>query len=120
LLYVAWVFLHGNRDRLLASAAAVTAFVAFNKVLSPQYVSWLVMLVPGWESSLRAWLVAVLVLTRLEWDRFASPHGSTHHGASAVVVDLRPQSRAGWSLRAARGQAPGGSQIAKRPLTILR
>ena len=78
-LYVAWIFLRGSRDRLLASAAAVTAFVAFNKVLSPQYVSWLVMLVPGVSIAACAVLVVVLVLTRLEWDRFATAHGSTHH-----------------------------------------
>jgi hypothetical protein len=78
-LYVAWVYLRGGRDRLLACAAAVTAFVAFGKVLSPQYMSWLVPLVPAAGVVASGVLVVALVLTRLEWDRFASPHGSTHH-----------------------------------------
>jgi len=78
-LYVAWIYLRGRRDRLLASAAAVTAFVAFGKVLSPQYMSWLVPLVPAAGLAASGVLVIALVLTRLEWDRFASPHGSTHH-----------------------------------------
>ena len=78
-LYVAWVYLRGGRDRLLACGAAVTAFVTFNKVLSPQYMSWLVTLVPGAGMAASGVLVVALVLTRLEWDRFASAHGSTHH-----------------------------------------
>jgi len=78
-LYVAWVYLRGGRNRLLACAAAVTAFVAFGKVLSPQYMSWLVPLVPAAGIVASGVLVVALVLTRLEWDRFASPHGSTHH-----------------------------------------
>jgi uncharacterized membrane protein len=78
-LYVAWVYLNGRRDLLLAAAAAVTAFVAFNKVLSPQYVVWLVPLVPAAGLAAAGVLVGVLALTHLEWDRFASPHGSVHH-----------------------------------------
>jgi uncharacterized membrane protein len=78
-LYVAWLYLRGHRDWLLAAAAAVTAFVAFNKVLSPQYTAWLVPLVPAAGFAASAVLVAVLALTHLEWDRFATGHGSVEH-----------------------------------------
>jgi uncharacterized membrane protein len=78
-LYVAWVYLHGRRDRIVACAAAVTAFVAFNKVLSPQYVVWLVPLVPAAGIVASGVLVVVLALTRAEWNRFVLPHGSVQH-----------------------------------------
>jgi hypothetical protein len=63
----------------VAAAAAVTAFLAFNKVISPQYTAWLVPLVPAAGLVASIVLVAVLALTHLEWDRFASSHGSVHH-----------------------------------------
>jgi uncharacterized membrane protein len=78
-LYVAWLYLRGHRDWLVAAAAAVTAFVAFNKVLSPQYTAWLVPLVPAAGLAASGVLVAVLALTHLEWNRFATGHGSIHH-----------------------------------------
>jgi uncharacterized membrane protein len=78
-LYVAWLYLRGRRDRVLACAAAVTGFVAFNKVLSPQYLAWLVPLVPAAGLVASCVLVVALILTRLEWNRFVLPHGSVHH-----------------------------------------
>jgi len=50
-----------------AYAASSAAFVAFGKVLSPQFLIWLVPLVPVVESAAATWLfLAVLVLTQLE------------------------------------------------------
>jgi len=76
---VVWLYVRRRRELLTASAAAVTAFVTFSKVLSPQYVVWLVPLVPAAGVLAGALLVLVLVLTRLEWDRFIVAHGSVDH-----------------------------------------
>jgi hypothetical protein len=67
---ITWLYVRGRRDRLLAAAAPVTAFVAFGKVLSPQYVVWLVPLVPAAGLAASGVLVAALVLTHVEWNHF--------------------------------------------------
>jgi Glycosyltransferase family 87 len=72
-LLVVWIaFARGrmDRDRLLtASAAAVVAFIAFGKVLSPQFLIWLVALVPLVAATVgvaACWLLAAaLVITQI-------------------------------------------------------
>jgi Glycosyltransferase family 87 len=63
-------------DLLLGAATAVTTFVVLGKVFSPQYMTWLVLVVPlvPW----RAWrtavclLIAALGLTYAYYERYAS------------------------------------------------
>jgi hypothetical protein len=73
---VTWLYVRGGRDRVVACAAAVAGFVAFAKVLSPQYLTWLVPLVPAAGVAEAGTLAVALVLTHLEWDRFVQSHGS--------------------------------------------
>jgi len=73
------LYRRGRLERLAAAAAAVTAFVAFGKVLSPQYVTWLVPLVPAVSLDAALVFAAALVLTRLEWEEFVRRHGGTAH-----------------------------------------
>ena len=55
-----------SRNRLLtASAAVVCAFIAFGKVFSPQFLIWLIPLMPLVGIVASALLIASLVLTQL-------------------------------------------------------
>jgi hypothetical protein len=94
LIIVAALFARGpaDRDRLvLAFAASVTAFVAFGKVLSPQYMIWLIPLVPlapgpaRWKAGLL--LAAGLVLTQLWFpDRYGQYADHLRLGESLLVL----------------------------------
>ena len=74
-LLVAWRYLHGRREPLVAAAAAVVGFIAFGKVFSPQYVDWLVPLVPAAGAAASALLLGTLALTHVVFDRFHDPGG---------------------------------------------
>jgi len=67
------VFARGRVERerlLLATTAAVLAFVTFGKVLSPQFLIWLIPLVPlvaGGPGVTACWLFAAALLTTQLW-----------------------------------------------------
>jgi uncharacterized membrane protein len=84
-LAVAWLYLRRRASPLVAAAAAVTAFVAFSKVFSPQYVDWLVPLVPAAGVVAAGLLVVVLVLTRLVWDRFVTGRATAGEWGNALA-----------------------------------
>jgi hypothetical protein len=78
-----------TRERLaLGAAAAVAAWVTFGKVLSPQYLLWLVPLVPL-VPSVAAWalFLAALALTHVEFPSHFKE--LTHGGAVAWLVLAR-------------------------------
>jgi Mannosyltransferase (PIG-M) len=92
--------LRSNRELVAAAAGAVAVFVAFGKVLSPQFLIWLIPLVPlvrgrrGLVAS--ALLLAALVLTQLwfpqrYWDyalRFAPAESWLVLARDLVLVAL--------------------------------
>jgi hypothetical protein len=73
-LVVVWLlFARGRPDRerlLVASTATVVAFIAFGKVLSPQFLIWLLPLVPliGGSAGIAAyWVFAGALVTTQLW-----------------------------------------------------
>jgi hypothetical protein len=69
LLFVWWRFAHGRQTLVVASAAAVSTWIVFGKVLSPQFLLWLLPLVA--LTSRRA--LAVLLLGALGLTRAVYP-----------------------------------------------
>jgi uncharacterized membrane protein len=89
---VAWQLLRDgavDRDRtLVAVAATAVGFVAFAKVLSPQYLLFLVPLVPLVDS-IAVWLLMLLALALTQvWARFPQPFLDTIHLGGRIWVVL--------------------------------
>ena len=87
-----WQLLHGgpaDRDRTLrAVAATAVGFVAFAKVLSPQYLLFLVPLMPLVDS-VAAWAMLLLALGLTQvWARFPEPFLDTIHLGGRIWVVL--------------------------------
>ena len=89
-VYVLYFRSAGTREGLVAaSAAAVTAYIAFSKVFSPQYLVWLIPLVPlvGGRRGLRASaLLLVIVGMTQVWSPYR--YGDYHKMATAWLIWL--------------------------------
>jgi len=90
-LWIAFARGPATGDRLLRySAAAVCAFIAFGKVLSPQFLLWLIPLVPlvrgrrGYAAT--ALLTVALVLTQVWFPRRYWDYVNAFHNADAVLA----------------------------------
>jgi len=93
-LAVAWAYFRGVNDRertVTAFAAAVTGYVALFKVFSPQYLTWLVPLVPLVWGRRGRWatpvFLLVLLLTQIELYGFTPVHGVP--GTNLIVGETR-------------------------------
>jgi uncharacterized membrane protein len=90
-LWIAFARGPATGERLLRySAAAVCAFIAFGKVLSPQFLLWLIPLVPlvrgrrGYAAT--ALLTLALVLTQVWFPRRYWDYVNAFHNADAVLA----------------------------------
>jgi len=72
---VVWICWRRRVDPLIAAAAAVAGFVAFAKSFSPQYVDWLVPLVPAAGAIASGLFLVILGLTHVELQKFLHTPG---------------------------------------------
>jgi hypothetical protein len=102
-------------DLVVASAAVLTAFVALGKVLSPQFLIWLVPLVPlAARAGATALLLAALLLTQVwfpfrYWDlvREFDPFVSWLVLARDLVLLALLVSLTRWGVESSRSASPG-------------
>jgi hypothetical protein len=112
-VWIAFARGRAERERLLcAAAAAVVAFVAFGKVLSPQFLIWLIPLVPlvaGGTGVTACWLFAAALVTTQIWfpHRYWDVVDLHAVGLLVLLRDLLLVALFGVLLRAIR---PGSSQ----------
>jgi uncharacterized membrane protein len=90
-LWIAFARGPADRDRLLRyAAAAVCAFVALGKVLSPQYLIWLVPLVPLVRARrgllATGLLTGALIVTQVYFPQRYFPYALDYHLAWVVLV----------------------------------
>ena len=72
---VVWLSWRRRPDVLISAAAAVVGFVAFAKSFSPQYVDWLVPLVPAAGAVASGLFLVILGLTHVDLQRFLHTPG---------------------------------------------
>ena len=118
-LALVWVgFARGpaTPERLLRySAAALVAFVALSKVLSPQFLVWLVLLVPlvgGVRSRAALWLTVLACALTAIW--FPALYWELVQGVrpARLVARPLPRRRAGGAARGAHGHGTRTGSIA--------
>ena len=96
-----WQYARGRIAFLTACAAAVSGFVAFDKVFSAQYVEWLAPLVPLAGAIAAALTVAVLALTNAVFAH-RSQLAEQRDVALLLVRDLSVVALFGWLVASAR------------------
>jgi hypothetical protein len=88
LVAVYWLYLRSagtRRQLVVACAAAVTGYIAFSKVFSPQYLVWLIPLVPLVSGRATALLVVIVGMTQI-WEPWR--YSEYYHGFPGGLTTL--------------------------------